>query len=92
MRRRWRPGSWWAMIQRNRATQDARAGGVQRGSPVLRGRKRLPEEECGSQEQRMAVWFTLNESWKSKMEIPAGSKKEIPAKLDASEIRFSAGG
>jgi hypothetical protein len=64
----------------------------QRGSPVLQGRKRLPEQECGSQEQRMAVWFTLNESWKSKMEIPAGSKKEIPAKLDASEIRFLAGG
>jgi len=109
MRWRWRPGSGWVMIQRNRATQDARAGGVfvegsektgvrdfgfceQRGSPVLQGRKRLPEQECGSQEQRMAVWFTLNESWKSKMEIPAGSKKEIPAKLDASEIRFLAGG
>ena len=37
-------------------------------------------------------WFTLNESWKSKMEIPAGSKKEIPANLDAGEIRFLAGG
>jgi hypothetical protein len=43
---------------------------AQRGSPVLRGRERLPEEECGSQEQRMAVWLILSESWKSKMEIP----------------------
>jgi hypothetical protein len=80
-------GSGWAEIQRNRATQGAKAEGVfaegsektgvrdfgfceQLGSPVLRGRKRLPEEECGSQERRMAVWLILNESWKSKMEIP----------------------
>src|ERR1019366_1284057 len=28
MRWRWRPGSGWAMIQRSRATQDARAGEV----------------------------------------------------------------
>ena len=41
-----------------------------RGRPVLQGRKRLPEEECGSQEQRTAVWLILNESSKSQMEIP----------------------
>jgi hypothetical protein len=42
----------------------------QRGSPVLQGRKRLRADECGSQDQRMALWPILNEIWKSKMEIP----------------------
>ena len=46
---------------------------AQGDNPVCQGRKRLPEEECGSQEQRMAVWRTLNESWKSKMEVPVHS-------------------
>src|ERR1035437_5547892 len=58
-----------AMIQRNRADQDVRAGGVfvegiektgvrdfgfceQRESPVLQGRKRLREEECGGARHR----------------------------------------
>ena len=41
-------------------------------SPVLQGRKRLPEEEWSSQDQRMAVWLILNEIWKSKMEISDG--------------------
>jgi hypothetical protein len=30
----------------------------------------LPEEKCNSQNQRMAVWFILNGTWESKMEIP----------------------
>jgi hypothetical protein len=42
----------------------------QRGSPVLQGRKRLRNEQCGSGDQTMALWLTLNEIWKSKMEIP----------------------
>jgi hypothetical protein len=41
----------------------------QRESPVLQGRKRLREEECGWQYQRMALWPIPNEIWKSKMEI-----------------------
>jgi hypothetical protein len=43
---------------------------AQRDSPVLQGRKRLRDEECGSQDQRMALWLILNEIRKSKMEIP----------------------
>jgi hypothetical protein len=71
------------MIQRNRADQDVRDGGVfvediektgvrdfgideQRENSVLKGRKRLREEECGSQDQRMASGLTLNQTWKSK--------------------------
>jgi hypothetical protein len=45
--------------------------GEQRESPVLRRRERLREAERGSQDQRMPLWLTLNEIWKSKMEIPA---------------------
>jgi hypothetical protein len=41
----------------------------QRGSPVLQGRKRLRDEECGSGDQTMALWRILNEIWKSKMGI-----------------------
>jgi hypothetical protein len=43
----------------------------QRESPVLQGRKRLRDEECGSQDHWMALWLILNEIWKSKMEIRA---------------------
>ena len=43
----------------------------QRESPVLQSRKRLWEEECGSQDQKVALWLILNETWKSKIEIPA---------------------
>lgn len=32
------------------------------------GRRRLPEEQ--TQEHRLAAWFILNWTWKSKMEIP----------------------
>jgi hypothetical protein len=46
----------------------------QRESLVLQGRKRLREEERGSQDQRMALWLILNEIWKSKMEIPVESR------------------
>ena len=43
---RWLPGSGWAMIQRNRAEQGVRDGGV-RETPILQGRKRLRDEKCG---------------------------------------------
>ena len=53
--------------------------------PVLQGRKRLREEECGSQDQRMALWPILNEIWMSKMEIPEefqkNSKRLRPGKV-----------
>lgn len=41
----------------------------QRESSVFQGRKRLLEEECSSQDQRMALWLILNEICKSKMDI-----------------------
>ena len=83
------------MIQRNRADQDLRDGGVfaegiertkvrdfgvcaRSESPVLQGRKRLREEECGPQDQRMAFGLTLSEIWKSKMEIPVDNLDVLP--------------
>ena len=33
----------------------------------------LREEECGSQDQEMALWLILNEIWKFKMKIPVKS-------------------
>jgi hypothetical protein len=42
-----------------------------RESHVLQGRKRLRDEECGSGGQMMALWLTLNEIWRSKIETPA---------------------
>jgi hypothetical protein len=47
----------------------------QREISVLQGRKRLREEECGPQDQRMAFGLILNEIWKSKMEIPINKRK-----------------
>ena len=44
----------------------------QRGSPVLQGRKRLPEVECSSLDHWLAARLILNRIWKSKMEIPDG--------------------
>jgi len=49
----------------------------QRGSPVLQGRKRLRDEECGSGDQRMAVWPMLHEIRKSKMEIPGKMMRPV---------------
>jgi hypothetical protein len=42
----------------------------QREISVLQGRKRLREEECGSQDQRMAFGLIRNGIWKSKIKIP----------------------
>jgi hypothetical protein len=57
-------------------------------SPVWQDRKRLPEEECGSQEQRMAVRLILNETWKSKMEIPAkGTLEHFPPTQQKGQLR-----
>jgi hypothetical protein len=56
---------------------------AQGDSPVLQGQERLPEEECSSQDQGMAVWLILNGTWKSKMEIPV--KFCPPERTPASE-------
>lgn len=54
-----------------------------RESHVLHGRKRLRDEECGSGDQMMALWLTLNEIWKSKMEIPVKILRITARKIGA---------
>ena len=39
------------------------------GRSALQGRRRLPEEKCNLQDQRMAIWFMLNRTWKFEIEI-----------------------
>ncbi len=104
MRWRWRPGSGLAMVQRNRATKDARAGGVfveggektgvrdfrfcgQRGSPVLRGRKRLPEE-CGRRPNRLRgrLPITRNNAAVRVARLPDGASQNGTAGLGLRSI------
>jgi hypothetical protein len=63
----------------------------QGNNPALRVRRRLPAEECNSQDQRMAVWDILNGVWKSKTEIPvkrsyAGWTDTIPGRAGAGSV------
>jgi ribosomal protein S27E len=79
------------MIQRNRATQDARAGEVfaesiekmgfatldfarSAGIPFCWVENGPRKKNAARKKQRMAAWLILNESWKSKMEIPDNTR------------------
>src|ERR1035438_7352050 len=57
----------WNMLER----QDFPVLEISAGrQPRLGGRKRLPEEKCNSQDQRMAAGYILNPTREFKMEIP----------------------
>jgi hypothetical protein len=56
----------------------------QGNKPALRGRRRLLEEKCKSQDQRMAVWYILNGIGRSKTEIPVESRRADPIRAGAS--------
>lgn len=63
---------------------------AQRDSPVLEGRRRLPQEVRGLLDQRTAGWVILNRIWKSKMEMRVQDSRLIGLVIDGTTAGHSA--